>query len=134
MKKIILILCTLYSLSFSAGTYDGYVFNDYEENGSLYFCNYYDYQSFVYLGLSTADATAIINMRPITSLLTVANNVNITGTDMARIRAKSHIIDWNIYTDNLGMTLTQTNFLYALSGLLFGFVFLLVSSIIAGRK
>ena len=135
MKKIIFLLTSLYSFSYSAGTYDTYVFNDYEENASLYFCNYHDYQSFIYIGLAAADANAIIGLRPITSLATVAANTNITGLDMAKIRAKSHIIDWNIYTDDLGLTLTQTNFLFGLSGVLFGFTFLIIMlSFVSGRK
>lgn len=134
MKKIIFLLISLYSFSYSAGTYDTYVFTDYEENASLYFCNYHDYQSFIYIGLAAADANAIIGLRPITSLATVAANTNITGLDMAKIRAKSHIIDWNDYTDDFGMNPIQTNFLYALSGVLFGFSFLFVSLIISSRR
>lgn len=134
MKKSILLLCALSSLSFCAGTYDGYAFTDFEENASIYFLNYHDKVSITGLGLSSADATAIIGMRPITSLATVASNSNITGTDMALIRAKSHIIDWNIYTNDLGMTLTDTNFLYALSGTLFGFTFLYFSILLASRR
>lgn len=135
MKKIIFLLTSLYSFSYSAGTYDTYYFTDYEENASLYFLNYYDNQDFVNIGLTTADASAIQLLRPITSLSVFASNANFTGTDLLKIRCKSHIIDWNIYTDALGLTLTQTNFLFGLSGVLFGFTFLIIMlSFVSGRK
>lgn len=126
MKKSIFFLFLVYNSLFAVGTYDGVLFSDYEEQAGLYYCNYGDYQSFVELGISAADSVLIVNGRQTlyTSLTQVANIVGIVNTDMYRIRQHSHLIDWNIYTDDFGMTLHQTNFIYALTGVLVGFVFL----------
>lgn len=126
MKKIFLTSFLFIKLLHGAGTYDNVPFSDYEEQAGLYYCNYGDYQSFVELGISTTDSTQIVNGRQTlyTSLTQVAALSGIVNTDMYRIRQHSHLIDWNIYTDDFGMTLHQTNFIYALTGVLVGFVFL----------
>lgn len=137
MKKIIAILFSLSAL-YGAGTYDGYAFTDTEEKYALHWLNYYTSADFTATGLASADATAIIGLRPITSLLSVSNNTNITGTDMLRIREASHRIsipDQNTtmtaYTP-LGIKQFDQNYLMALAGLLigFGFAFFLIYSIL----
>ena len=126
MKKSLLLFFLVYNSLFAAGTYDGVPFSDYEEQAGLYFCNYGDYTTFVGLGISAADSKLIVDNRNTlyTSLSQVAALTGIVNTDMYRIRQHSHLVDWNIYTDDFGMTLHQTNFTYALTGVLVGFVFL----------
>ncbi len=126
MKKSLFLLFLVYNSLFAVGTYDGVDFSDYEEQAGLYFCNYGDYTTFVGLGISTTDSAAIVNGRQTlyTSLSQVAALTGIVNTDMYRIRQHSHLVDWNIYTNDFGMTLHQTNFIYALTGVLVGFVFL----------
>lgn len=126
MKKSIFFLFLVYNSLFAAGTYDGVDFTDYEEQAALYLCNYYPYQLFIDLSISSTDSGRIIDARtvPFIHISEVANISGIDAVDMYKIRAQSHLIDWNIYTDDFGMTLHQTNFIYALTGVLVGFVFL----------
>lgn len=143
MKRIFFLLALLFNLSNAAGTYDTYFFTDTEEKYSLFWLNYHTSADFTAAGLASADATAIISLRPITLLLNVANNTNITGTDMLRIREASHRIsipDQNTtMTDYnaLGIKVFDFNFLMALMGGLIGFAFafFLVYSILnIGKK
>ena len=136
MKKFIIFLFLVFNSLYAYGTYDGVYFNDYEVNASLYYCNYYPRQSFIDLGISSSDATTIVNGRNTlyTSLSQVAALSGIVESDMQKIKSQSHLIDWNVYTDDLGMTLHQTNFIYALTGVLIGFTFLFAFIQIIMRK
>lgn len=116
----------LFSLSYAAGTYDTYYFTDEEEKYSLHFVNTSLSTEMTGIGLTSTDATAILGLRPITSLATVAANTNITGRDMLLIRSASYnvtipphsyIYDVN---DSLGITVEDQNFLYGLTGLIVG--------------
>lgn len=128
MKKIIFTLFSFCSFLFSAGTYDSYVFTDVEEKYALHFVNTALTTEITGSGLSTADSTAILGLRPITSLTIVASNANITGRDMLLIRSRSYAVEipdhsvYNQYTA-LGIKQYDYNFLMALLGTLFGFVF-----------
>lgn len=137
MKKIIFILFSFCSLLFSAGTYDGYAFTDEEEKYSLYFVNTSLTTEMTGIGLTSTDATAIIGLRPISSLTTVASNSNITGRDMVLIRSRSYAVeipDHSIYNEYtaLGIKQYEFNFLMALMGSFIGFtfVFFLVYTVI----
>lgn len=129
MKKLVLSLFSLSALLYSAGTYDTYVFTDDEEIYSLHFVNTALSTEISSIGLTTTDATAIIGLRPITTLLTVANNTNITGRDMLLIRSRSYAVDipdhsvYNAYHASLGIKIYDYNFLMALMGVLMGFLF-----------
>lgn len=136
MKKIIYTLFSFCSLLFSAGTYDGYFFNDEEEKYSLHFLNTAFTTEMTGIGLSSADSTAIIGLRPISSLSTVASNSNITGKDMLYILSRSYAVeipDHSIYNEYtaLGIKQYQYNFFMALMGSFIGFtfVFFLVYSV-----
>ncbi len=126
--KIITTLLTFCVLLFSAGTYDGYSFTDEEEKYSLFFVNTALTTDMTGIGLASADATAILGLRPITSLSTVASNTNITGKDMLYIRSRSYAVDipdhseYNQYTA-LGIKQYDHNFLIALIASLIGFAF-----------
>lgn len=129
MKKIIIALFSLFALSHGAGVYDTYSFTDTEEKYALFFCNYYTSSDIVATGLASNDATNIINLRPISSLLNVSNISTVSGTDMERIREISHIVaipDQNITMTSynaLGVKVSDFNYLMALCGLLIGFIF-----------
>ncbi|MFA5234890.1 MAG: hypothetical protein WC390_10870 [Sulfurimonas sp.] len=128
MKKIIFFLFLVFKSLNADGTYADVYFTDYEENSSLYFCNYYNYNDFLNLGVPASIVDNITFTRistPFTSLQQVADIDGVNFYVMANIRQQSHLIDWNIFTDDFGMTLHQTNFIYALTGVLVGFVFLL---------
>lgn len=136
MKKIIFALFSFCSLLFSAGNYDGYAFTDEEEKYSLHFVNTALTTDMTGIGLSSADSTAILGLRPITSLATVASNSNITGRDMLLIRSRSYAVEipdhsiYNNYTA-LGIKQYEFNFFMALMGSFIGFtfVFFLVYSV-----
>lgn len=137
MKKIIFTLFSFCSLLFSAGTYDGYSFTDEEEKYSLHFVNTALSTEMTGIGLASADVTAIIGLRPISSLTTVASNSNITGRDMVLIRSRSYAVeipDHSIYNEytSLGIKQYQFNFFMALMGSFIGFtfVFFLVYTVI----
>ncbi|MDP3465345.1 MAG: hypothetical protein Q8R86_06200 [Sulfuricurvum sp.] len=146
MKKIIFTFFSLFALSYGAGTYDTFVFTDTEEKYSLFFCNTATSAEMVAIGLASADYTAISGLRPLlnstssqisSSLLSVANNTNLTGNDMKRIRERSYTIsipDQNTTMTSynaLGIKVSDFNYLMALTGLLIGFIFAfaLISSI-----
>lgn len=138
MIRSLFFISVLLSLSNAAGTYDTYYFDDTQEKYSLHFVNTALSTELTGSGLASADATAIIGLRPITSLATVAANANVTGKDMLYIRERSAAIsipDQSIYSDmntSLGITNQQANFLYGLTGLIvgmgfmFGFLYLIV--------
>ncbi len=137
MKKIIISLFSLFALSHASGTYDTYTFTDTEERYALFFVNYYTAGDIQSIGLNSTDSTNILNLRPITSLLDVANLSSTTGTDMKRIREVSHLVsipDQNTTMTSynaLGVKVSDFNYLMALCGLLIGFIFAfaLISSI-----
>lgn len=137
MKKIFFLLFSFYNLAFSAGTYDGYSFTDEEEIYSLHFVNTALTTEMTGIGLASADSTAILGLRPITALSTVASNTNITGKDMLYIRSRSYAVDipdhsiYNQYTA-LGIKQYEFNFLMALMGSFIGFsfVFFLIYSVV----
>jgi hypothetical protein len=143
MKKIFFLLFSLFTLSNAAGTYDSYAFTDTEEKYALFFVNYYTSADFTAIGLSSSDASAIIGLRPISLLSNVANNSNITGTDMLRIREASHRVSIPDQNDSmtqynaLGVRVFDFNFLMALMGALIGFAFaffLIYSILKIGKK
>lgn len=135
MKRFLLLIPLLFSLSNAAGTYDGYTFTDTEEKYSVFWLNNYTTADLTATGLATADASAIYALRPLanstpaqisSSLLSVANNTNITGTDMLRIREASHRIvippqsPFDDYNSTLGITVNEQNYLYGFTGLIVG--------------
>lgn len=123
MFHIFFLLISLFNLSNASITLNGVTFDDYEQNASTYLVQYYPYQDFLNIGLSSSSSSYILACRDngTPSLTCVSNALN--SSDLLRIREKSHLIDWNVYTDEFGMTLHQTNFLYGLTGLLVGFGF-----------
>lgn len=140
MIRSLFFISVLLSLSNAAGVYDTYFFDDTQEKYSLHFVNTALTADMTGCGLASADATAIIGLRPITSLATVAANTNITAKDMLYIRERSAAIsipDQSIYSDmniSLGITNREKNFLSSLSGVLFGFTFMFASVLIASRR
>lgn len=114
-----------YNSLFADVTIKNVYFTDYEENATLYFVNYYPYQDFIDIRLGSSDSRAIVRDRPFTSLTDLADNVSMSTDQYNYLRQASHLVDWNVYTDDFGMTLHQTNFTYAILGTLVGFTFLL---------
>ncbi len=140
MIKSFLFLSLSINLLFASGTYDGYAFTDEEEKYSLHFVNTSLSTEMTGIGLASADATAILGLRPITTLATVANNTNITGRDMLLIRSASYNVSIPSHSyiydvnDSLGITNRDKNFLSSLSGVLFGFTFLFASVLLSIRR
>ena len=127
VKKAILIFFLFHSSLFASGTYSGVYFNDYEENATVYLCNYYPYAHFKNLRITATTSKNIINGRKTNlynSVTDIDNISGISGTQLAYLRQDSHLIDWNHYTNDYGMTLIQTNFIYALLGAIIGSIFL----------
>lgn len=138
MKRIIFLLALFFSLSNAAGTYDTFAFTDEEEKYSLFFCNTATSTEMTNTGLAAADYTAISGLRPFanstpalisSSLLSIANNANITANDMKRIRERSYTMIIPDHNDSmtqynaLGIQVFQFNFLMSLMGALIGFAF-----------
>lgn len=130
MKRIFFLFALSFSLLNAAGTYDGYAFSDEEELYSLHFVNTSLSTEMTGIGLSAADSTAILGLRPITALSGVASNANITGRDMVLIRSRSYAVEIPDHNTSmteynaLGIKVFDFNFLMALTGLFVGFVFL----------
>lgn len=123
MIRLLSIVSFIFSLSNASITLKGVTFDDYEQNASTYLVQYYPYQDFLNIGLSSTSSAYVLACRDNdTPTLTCVSNA-LNSSDLMRIREKSHLIEWNVYTDELGMTLHQTNFLYGLTGLLVGFGF-----------
>ena len=133
MIRFLLLIAFAFSLSNASGTYGGFLFNDYEENASLYLVNYYPKQHFVDIGFSTTYAQNLIAYRPYSSLSQLGGLGGYQAAYFGYLRSDSHLIDWNVYTDQFGMTLHQTNFLYGLTGLLVGFGFMIGFIIVISR-
>jgi len=123
-KKLVLIYFLFFATAHASGTYGGIYFDDYEEKASIYLINYYPYQHFRDIYLGSTDSKDIIKKRPFVDLSDLENTVSLNDRQWNYIRQDSHLIDWNKYTDEFGMTLHQTNFIYALVGTLIGFTFL----------
>lgn len=123
MIRLLSIVSFIFSLSNASITLKGVTFDDYEQNASTYLVQYYPYQDFLNIGLSSTSSAYVLACRDNdTPTLTCVSNA-LNSSDLMRIREKSHLIEWNVYTDEFGMTLHQTNFLYGLTGLLVGFGF-----------
>jgi hypothetical protein len=126
-KKLVLIYIFFYATAHAAGTYSGIYFDDYEEKATLYYCNYYSYTDFYNVLKNSSASKNIVNNRVnglYTSIKDIDNLGYVTANRLHRLKQQSHLIDWNKYTDEFGMTLHQTNFIYALVGTLIGFTFL----------
>lgn len=135
MKRFIFSFALLFSLSHASATYQGVYFDDYEVNATTYLITYYPYSTFTSLNFSSVYSQYIIDCRNMgTPSLSCLNSKGFTTGHFNRIREQSHLIDWNVYTDELGMTLHQTNFLYGLAGLLVGFGFYLGFLLIFSRR
>lgn len=125
IKRIFLVLIFMFSLSNASITINGIAFDDYEQNASTHLITYYPLRTFSDMGLDTTEQIAILNCRNAFSPSLECVGGSLSPASMLRIREQSHLIDWNVYTDQFGMTLHQTNFLYGLTGLLVGFGFYL---------
>jgi len=130
MKKLLLLsllfLSSLLSLN-ASGTYSGVSFTDYEENATIYFVNYYSYQNLKGVLNSSSTSNKILSHRKDDLFTSIPEIDDISGVNTQRLhnlKQQGHLIDWNVYTDDFGLTLHQTNFLYGLTGVLIGFVFL----------
>jgi len=112
-------------------------FSDYELNASLYLCNYYSYQDFKDLRISSTTSKNLVNDRVSYDygyMYDVADVSGVGTKQLDYIRRASHLIDWNTYTNDFGMTLHQTNFIYALLGALFGFLWISVFTYLIIRE
>jgi hypothetical protein len=134
MTRFLLFISLFFSLSNAAITLKSVTFDDYEQNASTYLVKYYPYQDFIYIGLSASSSSYVLACRDNdTPTLTCVSNA-LSSSELMRIREKSHLIDWNVYTNELGMTLHQTNFIFALGGLFLGFMFFYFSiKFVSGR-
>lgn len=125
MKRILLLLALSFSFSFGATTVQGVVFSDFDENATTYLISYYPKITFSELGLSATLQTNLLNCRDIgTSTLSCLNSSGFSGSDFLRLREQSHLIDWSLATNSLGINQRDFNYMNSLSGVLFGFVFL----------
>lgn len=127
MKILTLIVFLFLNFLNADETHSNVNFTDIEINSTLYLCNYYSYQTFRDLKLTNDSSSAIIKERKdnlFTSISQVDSLTGINGKQLHYLKQESHLIDWNTFTDEFGMTLHQTNFLYGLTAVLIGFVFL----------
>lgn len=125
MKKSLLSLFLLFSLSHAAGTYDGISFTDAEEEIGLYLCNYAPKQTFLDLGYTDTQAVSVISSRPFPTMLDCSNSSGMTVSNTQYLNQYTHFFDYKLMTNDMGMTERDYQFLMGLTGLLSGFVFLL---------
>ncbi|MDD5157785.1 hypothetical protein [Sulfurimonas sp.] len=125
MKRILLLLALSFSLSFGSISVQGVYFSDFDENATTYLISYYPKIIFSDLGLSSTRQTNITDCRNSgTSTLGCLNSKGFVGSDFLRLREQSHLIDWSLATNALGINQRDFNYMNSLSGVLFGFVFL----------
>jgi len=129
MRKFIIVTFLFFnSLLIAEGTYSDVYFTDYEENATIHLANNYSYMTFRNLRISEDTATNIVNDRIDELYETVDDIDDIDGigtNQLHYLKQQSHLIEWDLYTDEFGLTLHQTNFLFGLSGVLIGFIFIL---------
>ena len=126
-KKSCFIIFLIHSSLFASGTYSGIHFTDYEENATIYLANYYSYAHFKDLRISATTSKNLVNDRKenlYTSIPDIDNVRGISGTQLSYLKQDSHLIDWNIFTTDWGLTLHEQNFIYALLGTILGSIFL----------
>ena len=126
-KKFLLVYFLFYSTAHAEGTYSGIYFTSYEENATIYLANYYPYAHFKDLRITSTTSKNLVNGRKhnlYSSIDDIDSVSGISGTQLAYLRQDSHLIDWNNYTTDWGMTLHEQNFIYALLGTMIGFVFM----------
>lgn len=133
MKKSIVSLFLLFSLSNAAGTYDGISFTDSEEQIGLYLCNYMPYQDFINLSFSSNNANSVVTGRSYATFLDCSNNSGMTSTTTKRLWEHTHYVDLRLLTNNLGLSYRDSYFLSGLAGLLIGFSFFLLIGYMAIR-
>ncbi len=125
MKRILVLIAFSFSLSYAAITIKGVVFSDFDENATTYLISYYPQITFADLGLSTTLQAGIMSCRNSeTPTLNCLKNNGFVKADFLRLREQSHLIDWSLATNELGINQRDFNFMTSLSGVLFGFVFL----------
>lgn len=125
MKRILLLLALSFSLSFGSISVQGVYFSDFDENATTYLISYYPKIIFSDLGLSATRQTNITDCRNSgTPTLTCLNSKGFIASDFRRILEQSHLIDWSLATNALGINQRDFNYMNSLSGVLFGFVFL----------
>ena len=127
IKKAVLLFFLFHSSLFASGTYSGIYFTDYEENATIYLANYYSYAYFKNLRISATTSKNLVNDRKknlYTSIPDIDNVRGISGTQLSYLKQDSHLIDWNKFTTDWGLTLHEQNFIYALLGTILGSIFL----------
>lgn len=124
--KYIFLLSALF-LSLFAGPAISSIFTDYEINAILHLVNFYDYEYINKIIQDDSSAVRIVTNRAnisYTDIDSIYQDLNYNYIELNNLRLASHLIDWSNYSNSLGLSLNQTNFLYGLSGILIGFVFL----------
>lgn len=123
MKKIIILLFSLYSFSFGAITLKLVDFNDIEENQSTFVISYQSQQYLSDLPLSSQRVTNVLTCRNNgTPTLTCISNAGFTTADLLRVREAGYLQE-NQPINALGIKTFDYNFLMALLGLLIGVLF-----------
>ena len=75
IKKVLLIFLFLSTSSYADGTYSGVYFTDYEENATLYLCNYYSYSDLKDILNNSSAANNLVNGR-VSSLYSSISDVD----------------------------------------------------------
>ena len=129
LLKVVSIFFIVTSL-YAEGDYSDVHFTDLEENMTLLFVNHADYRTLYNVLRSSSDAKKILNERyknrddgGITSIEELDDISGISGKDLYNLKQYSY--KWTadiIINPKFGTTYPQTNFLYALSGILIGFI------------
>jgi hypothetical protein len=128
--KFILPFLFIICFSSASGTYDGVYFTDLEENMTLLFVNHADYRTLYYVLKSSTEANNILSERlqnrdngGITSIQQLADIYYIGTDDLYDLKQYSYKWTADLIIDpKIGTTYPQTNFLFALSGILVGFI------------
>ena len=127
MKHIILSISLVLSLFASISLGVASSFTEYEKNATLFLVNFYSYKSINDIVQDDTSAINIIRNRSYNQYIDIDvlfGDLNYNYIELNNLRLASHLIDWSSYSNDLGLNKQDTNFLYALTGVLIGFVFL----------
>jgi len=134
----------LISFANAEGTYSGVYFTDQEENMTLLLVNHASYQDLYNVIKKSTTVTNILNEsyfnRDDGGITSIDQLDMIPGVGPVTLyRLKQYSYKWTsdiIINPKFGTNYPQTNFLYALSGILIGFVFMfgVITSVISFRK
>lgn len=135
MKKSLILLSFLYTLSSASATCFGVAFTDQEQNLSDYIFRYYPAQSLIDANITSAGVINVLSLRKLDkgNFAYLCTHAYTSTSDLYRVREMSHVFNWDYVVDPMGLHLPDSRFLYGLSGFMMGFLFIFGMALILIR-